>query len=97
MTWNKYPQRGTVARGYGAEHKRLRLKWKGIVDSGQGWCARCGGWIPPGSAWHLDHDDTRAGYLGASHAACNLTDGARKGNIAQQRALAARRAMYDRW
>lgn len=97
MTGDMYKQRGTVARGYGAAHRRLRATWKIIVDSGQAYCARCGGWIPSGSPWHLDHDDTRQGYLGASHKMCNLLDGARKGYIAQQRSLAARRAMYDWW
>jgi hypothetical protein len=81
---------GTVARGYGAKHRRLRAQWQHVVDSGQAYCARCGGWIPPGSAWHLDHDDTRQAYLGASHAVCNRLDGARKGYAAQQRSYAMR-------
>ena len=30
--------------------------------------------------WHLDHNDSRDGYLGVSHATCNLRDGANKTN-----------------
>ena len=30
--------------------------------------------------WHLDHTDNREGYLGVSHATCNLRDGANKTN-----------------
>ena len=84
-------------RGYGYKHKRLRLRWKAIVDSGQACCAGCGGWIAPGSAWHLDHDDTRQAYLGVSHAKCNVIAGAKRGYQAQQRSFAIRRAMWERW
>ncbi len=34
-------------------------------------CARCGELIEAGEAFDLDHTDDRAGYLGASHQACN--------------------------
>jgi hypothetical protein len=36
-------------------------------------CARCPEFINPLEPWHLDHTDDRTGYLGASHAACNLS------------------------
>jgi hypothetical protein len=39
----------------------------------RGWqtCARCGLPIAAGAEFDLDHTDDRAGYLGASHQACN--------------------------
>ena len=86
-----------AARGYGYKHRRLRLLWKAIVDRGEASCARCGQWIVPGSAWHLDHDDTRGAYLGVSHAKCNVIAGAKRGYQAQQRSFAIRRAMWERW
>lgn len=50
-------------------------------------CARCGQPLGPiSSALHYDHDE-RGGYLGFSHAACNLRAGARKGNRLQAAAL----------
>ena len=39
----------TKARGYGAEHKRLRKRWQLEVDASLVACARCGRWIAPGS------------------------------------------------
>jgi hypothetical protein len=62
----------TTARGYGIEHKRLRDKWRKVVEAGEATCSRCGRWIAPGSSWHLDHSDDRSGYIGASHARCNV-------------------------
>lgn len=64
----------THGQKYGAAHQRLRRQWAVRVERGDVNCARCGGLIRPGSAWHLDHDDrdpTR--YLGPSHARCNLS------------------------
>ncbi len=61
----------TKARGYGGSHKRLRERWARVVAAGNAYCARCGGWLPPGAAWDLDHSDDRGGYIGPSHAACN--------------------------
>jgi hypothetical protein len=57
---------------YNAVHKRLRKVWAAKVEAGHAWCARCGGWIPPGSLFDLDHDDTdRSRYIGVSHQRCN--------------------------
>ena len=89
--------RGTVARGYGYQHRKLRRQWAHVVETGQAYCTRCGGWIVPGTPWHLDHDDMRQAYLGVAHAKCNLVDGARKGYKAQQRSYAMRRAFISRW
>jgi hypothetical protein len=51
-----------------------------MVASGRAVCARCLEPIEPGTEWHLDHSDNRSGYLGVSHATCNLRDGANKTN-----------------
>jgi hypothetical protein len=67
-------ERGTrQARGYDANHDSERAKWARIIDAG-GWpCGRCDGRVQPGDDWHLDHTDDRNGYIGPSHARCNLS------------------------
>lgn len=70
---------GTTARGYGADHQRLRAWWKPRVETGRVGCARCGQLIVVdlrqfGDGWQLDHDPTdptRRTYLGPSHTLCN--------------------------
>jgi hypothetical protein len=42
-----------------------------LVASGLATCARCGLRIAAGAEFDLVHTDDRAGYLGASHQACN--------------------------
>lgn len=70
--------RGTrQQRGYDAEHDRLRKRYAHKVASGTAFCARCRQPITPGQSWHLDHTDDRTGYLGASHALCNLSTAGR--------------------
>src|SRR5438045_6044418 len=70
----------TTARGYGHQHQQRRKVWARKVAKGDVACARCGGLIVPGSKWHLDHTDDRSGYLGPSHAGCNMAAGAAKTN-----------------
>jgi hypothetical protein len=67
-------------RSYGRAHRKLRAEFAKIVDAGMAHCARCGGWIPPGQPWDLDHsDEDRTRYLGPSHVRCNrATSGRRK-------------------
>ncbi len=66
-------QRSTAARGYGNEHQKMRKIVARQVERGEAMCARCGGWIAPGTPWHLDHDDLdRSHYIGPSHEVCNL-------------------------
>ena len=44
----------------------------GALRAGKATCARCGEPIHPEDDWHLDHNADRNGYLGPSHASCNL-------------------------
>ena len=72
-------------RGYGNAHEARRRNLEPYVRSGLAICTRCGQPIKPGDRWHLDHRDDRAGYLGASHALCNLRAAAAKTNAIKAR------------
>jgi hypothetical protein len=74
----------TKERGYGKPHQRLRALVARQVAAGVAYCSRCGGWIPPGTPFDLDHSDDRNGYLGASHRYCNRSSGARRANALRQ-------------
>ena len=62
-------------RGYDARHDAERKRWAKVIARVPVPCARCGQPITAGMAWHLDHTDDRAGYLGPSCAPCNLSAG----------------------
>ena len=67
----------TTARGYGRAHQKLRAK---LLPTAYGKpCPRYGRLMLPGQALDLDHNDSRTGYLGFSHATCNRRAGQRKG------------------
>jgi hypothetical protein len=68
------------ARGYTNAHVARRRQLEPLVATGQTRCSRCGQLIQPGQPWHLDHRDDRQGYLGPSHATCNLRAAAEKTN-----------------
>lgn len=71
-------RRGTrQARGYDAEHDRLRKQWAPKVAAGAVRCARGDHLIPADAPWALDHTDDRTGYLGPSCATCNNRAGGR--------------------
>jgi hypothetical protein len=72
--------------GYGGQHQAVRRAVAPYVAGSS--CVRCGRPILPGQAWHLDHTDDRAGYLGPSHEKCNTRAGGLLG--AQRRRAAAR-------
>ena len=63
-----------------AEHRRRRAAGQRQVDAGEGYCWRCGQWIPPGAPWHAGHDDhDRAIYRGIECPSCNVRAAASKG------------------
>jgi hypothetical protein len=68
------------ARGYTNAHVARRRQLEPLVATGQIACSRCGQLIEPGQLWHLDHRDDCRGYLGPSHATCNLRAAANKTN-----------------
>jgi hypothetical protein len=68
------------ARGYTNAHVARRRQLEPLVATGQVACSRCNQLIEPGQPWHLDHTDDRRGYLGPSHATCNLRAAANKTN-----------------
>jgi hypothetical protein len=66
------PPGATTRGGWGHEHQRRRAAIAPLVNTGHATCCRCDEPIHAGEEWHLDHSDDRAGYLGVSHATCNL-------------------------
>ena len=69
-------------RGYGAEHRRLRRKWKRMVDAGGVSCARCGQLIASGQPWDLGHvDGDKTQYQGPEHQRCNRAANGRNRRI----------------
>lgn len=62
----------TTARGYGAEHQKLRRRWAPTVATGTVKCARCGDPIAAGAKWDLGHvDGSKGEYRGPEHSECN--------------------------
>jgi hypothetical protein len=74
---------GTVARGYGEPHRRLRAKWQTVLDLGElvpcanPSCQQPGVPVDP-AWWDLGHTDDRTGYRGPEHRSCNRREGQRK-------------------
>jgi hypothetical protein len=93
--WSR-PKDSTTARGYGSTHQAERRRWEPLVQAGVCTCVRCGYPILPGEPYHLDHRDDKLGYLGVSHARCNLLAAAQRGN-AIKRALYAPRRQSREW
>ncbi len=65
---------------YNYQHQQTRAQLAPYVALGYTKCARCGQYIQPGQAWHLDHADDKRHYLGPSHEQCNTRAGAHKRN-----------------
>jgi len=84
MPWAKTNAKkpgSTTKGGWGNQHQKLR---KRLLPQAYGKpCARCGQPMLPGQKLHLDHNDTRTGWLGFSHAACNLRAAAKKARAIQ--------------
>ena len=74
------PPGATTRGGWGSAYQRRRAAIASLVNAGKATCCRCHELIHPGDEWHLDHNDSRDGYLGVSHALCNLRHGADKTN-----------------
>ncbi len=70
MATRRKPLAPTVQRGYGQTHKR-RVKAERPLQVGKP-CARCGWPMERGQRLFLDHTDDRTGYLGWSHAKCDI-------------------------
>lgn len=84
--WHRKDPTDAASRARAAEYRSPRYKAtraaaKVHVESGAATCWRCGKWIPPGSNWHLGHDDNdRRIIRGPEHAIeCNLKAAASKG------------------
>jgi hypothetical protein len=96
MARRRKPSGATTRGGWGHNHQRRRASLAPYVEAGKATCCRCHEPIHPGEEWHLDHNDTRDGYAGVSHAYCNLAAGAHKLN-GQRRATTAREEYPYRW
>jgi hypothetical protein len=96
VTWAKR-RPGQSANDYGAKYPKLR---KALLPQAYGQpCSRCGRPMLPGQELHLDHNDSGIGYLGWSHAACNLRAAAAYGaaeTVGPQDCF-GRRDDSDRW
>jgi hypothetical protein len=96
VTWAKR-RPGQSANDYGAKHQKLR---KALLPQAYGQpCSRCGNPMLPGQELHLHHNDSGIGYLGWSHAACNLRAAARTARRKQlaRKIVSGRRDDSDRW
>ncbi len=71
----------TSQRGYDAGHQAERERLRPEVEAGLHDCARCRGWIEPGTPWDLGHTDDRTGWTGPEHASCNRSAGGRNGAL----------------
>lgn len=67
------------ARGYGADHDRLRRAYEQRLAAGETFtCAKCHKVVTAAHAWQLGHDDLRRSYTGPEHNRCNLSEAGRK-------------------
>jgi hypothetical protein len=96
MPWSKQkPRGGTTVGGWGWSHQKLR---KALLPQAYGQpCARCGRPMLQGQELHLDHSDARTGYLGFSHARCNLRAAAQKARRIQLTKIKYGRDDAHRW
>lgn len=80
--------KSTTARGYGANHQKLRKQWQSRIDAGEKVvCWRCkeagkAHRIKPGDEWDLGHDDDDRGrYRGPECAKGNRATAGRKASV----------------
>ena len=104
MPWSKRrPVPTAKAKAeYGSQHKKLRAV---LLPQAYGTpCVRCGHVMLRGQVLHLDHNDTRTGYLGFSHGSrchicgkrCNLKAAAKKARRIQVARKQGRVVVNDR-
>lgn len=86
MRFRTIKKASSTSRGYGWAHQTARRE-AAARHSPDDPCARCGEPLGPmGPTLHYDHSDDRAdGYLGFSHARCNLIAGARRSSRSRMR------------
>lgn len=91
---------------YRYAHQQERKRWEPVVAAGEAYCAerRClmrSRWIAPGPwwTWDLAHDETGTVVIGVSHARCNRSEGATRGNRmrAKQSRTVKRPSTAGRW
>jgi hypothetical protein len=73
---------------YGTAYRAIRNAWAPVVARGEARCSEPVCLMPtreiiPGSRWHLSHDPTGTRLLGPSHARCNTSEAATRGNTAR--------------
>lgn len=73
---------------YRGTYLAIRRAWAQVVARGEAECHEPICLMPtrriaPGSKWHLSHDPTGTIILGPSHAGCNTSEGAIRGNAAR--------------
>ena len=85
MPWDN-ARPGSAAKYRTVEHRAARaaaladLAKRGSVQCAQPVCVMASRTIYDGEPTHLGHDDTGTYYIGLVHPACNVRDGARRGN-----------------
>jgi len=82
-----------MASKYGWKHQQERARWAPVVASGQAVCCEIVCLMPtrtirPDEPWDLAHTPDGGAYLGPSHAPCNRSEGATRGNRARHGAEA---------
>lgn len=87
---------------YRYRHQQERQRWVPVVEAGDAYCAevRClmrTRWIAPGSKWHLAHDPSGTTVIGVSHARCNTSEGASRGNRMRARKPRLVKRPVNRW
>jgi len=72
-----------AARGYGKQHQAERTRQ--LRNAYGQPCHFCGKPMEFWQALDLDHTPDRDGYRGMTHASCNRSDGARRGNAKRKK------------
>ena len=70
---------------YRYAHQQRRDALRPFVEAGEAYCVEpvcvmATRWIAPGSQWHLSHDPSGTVTIGPSHARCNTSEAAIRGN-----------------